>query len=198
MKNLKFTIFSLFAMLAISVLMTSCGKEDIKPDADNTALIETIEMQTTQEVDQEVLEATFILPFGYSDLSDNEKNDYINALSYEEVLKLAESRKIVKYIESLEKMSLLENQLQHGDIVDEKLMSNILSPTEILAYQEFQIDDQVEVRSCSAWTNVGNQYSLVSCFMWWCSCKVYQNQRRNCSSWCIWCSEFRRKFVRNC
>lgn len=196
MKNFKTLIFSLLSILSISVFMTSCEREGI--DENTNSIIPSIEIESNELVDSTVINAVFILPFGFSELNDSEIDTYINSLSYEETKLLVESRIVVKYFESLSKMDLLEDKLNYGDIAGEEIMRELLSEKEVFAYDEFKLRITAESRGCTSWRNVGSPYYYFTCYLSWCPCNVYQNQRRSCDWWCVWCNEYRRKYIRKC
>jgi len=196
MKNLKikFGLFSLLAVLTVSVFLTSCEQDEL----DSISQQEMVQQTNSGEIDNESIEI-YTLPYGYDNLSESEQNDYVQSLSEEEFQKLVESRNIIQYFISLNKTDLLKENFSYGDIADENTMKTYLSEQEVIAYSQFDTNTQIESRGCcDDWYYTSGEYTVTTCALWWCNCTVYRNRARNCSSWCVWSSEYGRKKIRDC
>ncbi len=78
MKNLKFGLFSLLAILAVSVFLTSCEQNEPIPNLS--------EVNITENND----EATYYrLPDSFGDMSVEELNDFLQDKTAEEILDMA-------------------------------------------------------------------------------------------------------------
>jgi len=181
MKILKINLglFSLLAIFATTVFLTSCEQDDILSE---TLTDEVLLSKSKGEVD----ESEFFLPFGYDDLSEEAKEKYLNELDHQKVVELVESTKIAEYFAHLEKYEALKKNSKYGDVFNENTLSSLLSPREIQNYASGDFKANIGLRGCGAWFNVGSPcwcycayYYYGACYEWRCA----QKQKKICSWW---------------
>ncbi len=181
MKNLKikFGLFSLLAVLVASVFLTSC-EQDILDEVSN--IDDVVTPETTRE------SFTLILPYGYNKLSEEEIDAYISSLDFDTFNKLAESREVIYYFKSLDKLNILEDNAQYGDIFDRNTLEQFLTPEEVTAFQSFDINNAIELRECGnySYSHVSEQSGVWGI---WYYCYKYDVYVRDCDWWCVWCNE---------
>jgi len=118
-----------------------------------------------------------MLPYGYSNLSDAEQNEYISKLSNEDFEELTTNRKVILYFISLGKEEVLMNNASYGDIFNESTVINYLSTAESQKFQAFNINETVESRWCDAYEYLGIHRAIYR------GCYDYHRSERDCTGW---------------
>jgi|GEM_PF-937908 len=181
MKNFKiqFGLFSLLAILATSIFLTSCKQEEM--------LNETLP-DTSSENLLAVEGAEFILPYGYDELSEEKKDEYLNSLDHKSFAKLVESSKVATYFAYLGKYELLENNAKYGDIYDQNTLVSHLTTDEVVDFSSTDSSSIIESRwGCGEWKDINgicflkNNNFRYSC---WCYDVSWQKkQKKVCDNW---------------
>jgi len=175
MKNLKikFGLFSLLAVLAVSVFLTSCQQEEI------------IEMATVQQVEDRTSE-TMIMPFGIATDTEEIRKNYIENASPELLTKMAENGRVAYYLTSINKLEEAATQMSYGDFFCDVNLISILTEAEIAALQNYDLSttsNNIELR-CSSWEGTGECEWRRIGYYWERCCKF----TRDCG-WKFWASE---------
>jgi len=177
MKNLKikFGLFSLLAILAVSVFLTSCEQEIIRT-------VPTIEETLTNDDNNFLL-----LPYGYEQLSMEEQHNYLNSLNKVTYDELIESAKILDYFKSLGKENILLDNSEYGEIYAVTTLAVYLTAEEVENFQ-LSTDDNLESRGCDCDPNY--QYRSSHCG-WFgsfpgASYLYYEKWVKECHAWYCW------------
>jgi len=179
MKNLKIKLglFSLLAILAVSVCMTSCEQKEVLDEV----LDETIEQQV------------LILPKGYDTMNEEEMKDYFGTLTIEDSKKLVENNRIASFLFTINKLKLVDNELTYGQSFVEVNLSLYLSKQEIQQLNNFKVEYELtevseDVLSRGWW---GGWNSLYTYQDWFCLQDMLTNpyNNGNCCESEVWSRE---------
>ena len=140
MKNLKikFGLFSLLAVLAVSIFLTSCEQAEI---------VDTLEEQTSDIQDRSRL----LMPYGFENLSEEEKIEYFGNLTEEDYGRLSENHRVGSYLRSIDKYWGLYESMEEGQLVLDMDLSGVLTAEEVTALSNYQYDN-IELRGCGSWS----------------------------------------------
>jgi len=170
--KIKFGLFSLLAVLSVSVFLTSCQQEE---------MLNTID--TTETVSKVVENSEFILPYGYDELSAEAQDEYLNSLDAEGFAKLVESSKVATYFSYLGKDAILTSNGEYGDIFNQNTLSLYLTLDEVEGFSSRDFSENIESRGCGDWFNLG-QIQWRCTYRYYGSCRRYsctERQKRVCS-----------------
>jgi len=141
MNNLKFKLglFSLLAVLAVSVFLTSC---------EQTEIIDRMEEQVSDAHNKLLL-----MPHGFETLNEEKQVEYLENLTEEDHAKLAENHRVGSYLRLIGKYWELYDRMEEGQLVSEIDLNRILSDEEVVALQNYQYDIIKErFPDCGSWS----------------------------------------------
>ena len=152
--KLNFAFFCMLAMIAVSVCMTSCSKEDVATDSD-TNITSGNELEDGQY--------GIFVPQEVSEQGEEKKKEYVNNLSEEQRIEHINNFIISNFISEKAQES---GDLEDGQVKDfsQEKLSDHLSENEISELNSLLVKSgDVESRAC---------YTLW-CFKSYCYCYVY-------------------------
>jgi len=141
MKNLKLGLFSLLAILAVSVFLTSCEQEDI-------TLNDQIEQVTQLEHSNGIL-----LPQDVVSQGEEAVNAYVASLTNEEVTEHANDYIIMNFLKEKGDLAQVDEELQTVGSFSDVDLSNYLSDEEVSELNKQIIpvqSSQINERGCWA------------------------------------------------
>lgn len=191
MKTFKFksNFYSLMAIGMLSLFTVSCDKEEIEiqPESVNT--------QSQDEI-EDINGKVFILPLGMDDLSEVERNSYLDNIDKETFESLSEHSRIYDFLEGINQLESITQKMNAGDIFTLDNVSNQLSQSELNKLSTFPLfvensftdDASVAAKGgCTSWYATNSYYRSCS----WGYCTLYRIYKRRCTG--FWCSRFCRK-----
>lgn len=156
MKTLKlnFAFLCMLAMIAVSVCMTSCTKEDV-PTNQDTNIVDANELEDGQY--------GIFIPQELSEQGDEKKKEYVNSLSEEQRTEQVNNFIISNFIS---KKAQESGDLEDGQVKDfsQEKLSDYLTENEISELNSLLvISGDIESRGCY----------VFYCYKWYCNCYVY-------------------------
>jgi len=142
MNNLKvkFGFFSLLAIFAVSVFLTSCEEQK--------QLEATIEVDANDNFSNYVGKA-YKLPKGYDKWTGEEINKYLGKLTDQKFGELVENNRITAYLMSIGLWASIDGSLKEGGILTEVFVSNFLSDQQMEKLSEYNFDSELDLRWCT-------------------------------------------------
>ncbi len=188
--NLKFGLFSLLLLFAVSVFMTSCSKEKIVEPSDGLT-----DEEIQEEAAKMLSDEPFILPYGFDLLSEEEVSGYFENMTGETHKDLIEHRRVAFFLHSIDVKESVTNNMNTGDLFNRTNLEEYLTPNQVQSLRSYKIEDDIQVRGCcGSWYTNSSRKSVVKTINGCCYRYYYKGQSRNCSWACPWAAEFRWKY----
>jgi len=147
--KVKLGLFSLLAVIAVSIFLTACEQEKTFNEA----------LQETEKMQSEVM----VLPKGYSkNMTNEELVTYFASLTAEERDELVENNRIIRYLVSINKFEDVEKHLNYGGLFTKIDLGVYLSLEELQKLKKFNPEyeyysQDLESRGFwGSWNNVGS------------------------------------------
>jgi len=141
--KVKFGLFSLLAILVVSVFLTSCEQDKIAlPDVQESELLAAAKYFGIEDG-----ETTFNLPTRFNDADKETVELYLDNMTDEERKELEESYKIEKYLESINRAEEVYNDLGQPDILTLNDLSKYTTEQELADFNSFDVNSVIESRA---------------------------------------------------
>jgi len=156
MKTLKSGLFSLLAIFAVSIFLTSCEQEQITDF-------------TPQQQIEHKSQSNMILPFGIAVDSEETREEYIENATPELLDKMIENARVVYYLTSINKLEDAVTKMSYGGFFCDLDLTSFLTEGEIAGLQNYEIDTTIISNRCCYWTQVckpphGDCYWKLVCY----------------------------------
>jgi len=139
MKNLKikFGLFSLLAILVVSVFLTSCEQENIVSPISETPLLQG-DLQNTY----------YLFPVG---ITENVISTYLNSIYEETTRKLEENYRISRFLEIEGKFEEVWDDMVEGQHLSDINLEHYLSDNQIDRLETYKPSPIIEFRETCGW-----------------------------------------------
>jgi len=181
MKNLKIRIgiFSLLAIFAASVFLTSCEQESILPQTEETTDVQQVEFHSSvQEYIKGESEVSFNLPPNMEGADENTLQNYLANMTVEQIAEREMDYKIENFLGSLGRLDEVQEEFGEIDLLTLNDLKKYASEQELAEFNSFEVSS-VESRGCWTIASICVGYFKVTtrlCCSWrGCSTKVYWN-----------------------
>ena len=175
-----FQIFALalFAVVAM-VCYTACKKESgIKQDETPESIFTEENTQNLRGLLKEGEVLTIRVPKSFENATEQQIEHFLVSLTTEQLKARAESYRIQKYLELVEKLEAVFADYPAIDLLTEVNLSKYLRPEELQKMKDFTVDNAATDRACQTWgcgpCLFGWQICLKTCCGWFgCSTSTY-------------------------
>jgi len=153
MKNLKikFGLFSLLAVLAVSVFLTSCEQESILPDT-LTDSMEQIELETTPQAENTL---NVLLPENIVSQGEEAAKAHISSMTIDELTLAAKDFATIQYLQDKNKLDkfqayIIDNGNLQGANLSEHLSDSELAElnSELATYTSSEVSSRCDEYVC--------------------------------------------------
>ena len=160
------------AFVIMTVFLSSCQKE-------KDEIIQETLTSANIETEQKDL---FLMPFGFDELSEELQIEYFESLTTEDFEKLAENHRIGAYLESIDQLENVTNNLMsNGLLFTDVDLSKVLTDTQLNEMSTYNYDEIQSRGVCGWWSFHTSYYHPTNC--WGPNCCTWIVHKRKCVGW---------------